>query len=44
MKENDYFPPKCNVLYIEHVQCICASSNKDTSSSTEDFEIDLVEF
>ena len=44
MKENDYLPPQCTVLGIEHVQFICASVLMTLGVASEDFEVDLVEF
>jgi hypothetical protein len=44
MKEKDYLPPKCSVLLVEHFSCVCASNGQDITSSTEDFDVDLVEY
>lgn len=41
MKENHYFPPKCNVLIVMHQQCVCESV---ATGSNEDFEVELVEY
>jgi hypothetical protein len=42
MKEKEYLPPKCIVYQLEHVSCICASTNVQTE--IEDFDVDLVEY
>ena len=44
MKQKDYLIPKCSVLFIESRACVCASQNLVFDSSTEDFDVDLVEY
>ncbi len=42
MKEKSYFSPACSVVRMGQRACLCVSET--TASSTENFEVDLVEF
>jgi hypothetical protein len=48
MNEKDYLPPICNVLQMEHMQCVCSSPDLAmftlATADYESFEIDLVDF
>ena len=42
MKEKNYSSPACSIVRMGQHACLCVS--EVTSSSTENFEIELVEF